>query len=185
MDTLLALLGGFVIAIVPYIWKRYITRPEMTIEIIKNGGTSYIKGLSDKNIFTEEGYIDGDSAIRVFEITWRFQIKITNNSDLTAFYPKLTFNPNGPKFSLIDKLNTNQPIKPTETIVLKAEYRKFEEKTGKERTALGRQIPEELKKLGLLLEYQSPQKSKFYTIFDFNENTNKFVRRIPYEYKNY
>jgi hypothetical protein len=184
METLLGFLGGLLIAIVPFLWKRYISRPEVTIEIIKDGGTSSPRGLSHKNIVTKEGYIDGDTAIRVFELTWQFKIKITNNSELTAFYPELTFNPNGPKFILIDKLNSLQAINPTETIVLKAEYRKFEEKIGQERTDVGRQMPEEFKELGLLLAYQSPQKSKFYTLFDFNEKTNKFVKRIPNEYKN-
>ena len=88
METLLGFLGGLLIAIVPVLWKRYISRPEVTIEIIKNGGTSSPRGLSHKNIVTEEGYIDGHTAIRVFELTWRFQIKITNNSELTAFYPE-------------------------------------------------------------------------------------------------
>jgi len=184
METLLSFLGGLLTAIVPFFWKRYISRPEVTIEIIKDGGSSSPRGLSHKNVVTEEGFIDGNTAIRVFELTWRFQIKITNNSELTAFYPELSFNPNGPKFFLIEKLNSLQPIKPTETIVLKAEYRKFEEKTGQERTDVGRQMPEEFEDLGLLLAYQSPQKSKFYTLFDFNEKTNKFVKRKPNEYKN-
>lgn len=70
----------------------------------------------------EEGYIDGNTAIRVFELTWKFKIRITNNSDLTAFYPELEFNPNGPKFTLTDKLNNLEPIKPAETVELKVEY---------------------------------------------------------------
>jgi hypothetical protein len=184
METLFGFLGGLLIAIVPFFWKRYISRPEVTIDIIKDGGSSSPRGISHKNIVTEEGYIDGNTAIRVFELTWRFHIKITNNSELTAFYPELTFNPNGPRFTLIDKLNSLQPIKPTETIVLNAEYRKFEEKIGQERTDVGRQMPEEFKELGLLMAYQSPQKSKFYTLFDFNEKTNKFVKRRPNEYNN-
>ncbi|MBK0384519.1 hypothetical protein I5M32_16250 [Pedobacter sp. SD-b] len=184
METLLGFLGGLLIALVPYVWKKYISRPELTIEIIKDGGSSAPKGLSHKNVVNEEGYIDSHTAIRVFELTWRFQIKITNNSELTAFYPELTFNPNGPKFNLMDKLNSLQPIKPTETIVLKAEYRIFEEKTGQERTDIGRQMPEEFEQLGLLLTYQSPQKTIFHTLFAFNEKTNKFIKRKPNVYKN-
>jgi hypothetical protein len=184
MDTLLGFLGGLLIAIVPFLRKRYFLRPEVTIEIIKDGGSSSPKGLSHKNVVSEEGYIDGNTAIRIFELTWRFQIKITNNSELTAFYPELSFNPNGPKFTLIERLNSLQPIKPTETIILKAEYSKFEETTGQERTDVGRQMPEEFEDLGILLGYQSPQKIKFYTLFDFNEKTNKFVKRKPKEYKN-
>lgn len=171
-------------AIVPYFWRRFIARPELTIEIIKEFVLSSPSGLSHRNVVNEEGYIDGQTAIGLYELTWRFQIQVTNNSELTAFYPELKFNPNGPKFNLIDKLNTLRPIKPSETIMLKAEYKKYEEKTGEERTDIRIQIPEEFRDLGLLLTYQNSHKSKFYTLFDFNEKTNKFISKRPKEYKN-
>lgn len=185
METLLTILGGLLIAIVPFLWKRYISRPEVTIEIIKDGGSSSPMGLSrHKNVVNAEGYIDERTAINVFELNWRFQIRIVNNSELTAFYPELTFNPNGPKLNLINNLNKLQPIKPTEAIILKAEYRKLEEKTGQERTDIGRQIPEEFSDLGLLLAYQNSHKRFFFTLFDFKEKTNKFLIKRPNEYKN-
>lgn len=186
MEIVIAIVGiiiGLVIAIVPFLRQRYVARPEVTIEIINAGGSSSPRGLSHKNIVNEEGYIDGDTAISVFELTWNFQIRVTNNSELTAFYPELIFNPNGPKFILKDKLNTLQPIKPTETILLKGEYRKYEEKTGQERTDVGRKIPEEFGDLGILLTYQNSHKSRFYTLFDFNEKTNIFLSKRPNEYK--
>lgn len=92
---------------------------------------------------------------------------------------EFTFNPNGPKFNLIYKLNSFQPIKPTETVILKAEYRKYEEKSGKERTIVGRQIPEEFNDLGFLFTYQNSNKRKFYTLFNFNEKKNKFLSKRP------
>jgi hypothetical protein len=184
MIGIIGIVAGLIIAIVPFLWKRYVARPKLTIEIIKDGGSSSPRGLSHRNVVNEEGYIDGRTAISVFELTWRFQIRLTNNSELTAFYPELTFNPNGPKFNLIDKLNTLQPIKQTETILLKAEYKKYEEKTGEERTHVGRQMPEEFSDLGLLLTYHNSHKSKFFTLFNFNEKTNKFLSRRPNEYKN-
>lgn len=180
-----SLIIGILVAVVPYYRRKYFLRPEMTIEIIKDGGSSSPIGLSSKNKVNEEGYIDRNTAIRVFELTWRFNIKITNNSDLTAFYPDLEFNPNGPRFRLIDKLNSLQPIKPTETINLKVEYRKYEEKTGQERTHVGRDMPPEFNDLGLLLGYQSSKKSKFYTLYDYNGegNKNTFLKKRPKEYK--
>lgn len=181
---IIGIIVGLIIAIVPFLWKRYVARPELTIEIIEDASSSSPRGLSSENKVDEKGNIDGRTAIRVFELTWRFQIRVTNNSELAAFYPKLNFNPNGPKFNLTDKLNSLQPINPTETLVLKAEYKRYEEKTGKERTDVGRQMPEEFGDLGFLLTYQNSHKSKFYTLFDFNEKTNKFLRKRPNEYKN-
>lgn len=187
MEILIGIAGivvGILVAIIPYLRRKYFLRPELTIEIIKDGGMSSPRGLSARNTVSEAGYIDGHTAIRVFELTWKFRIRITNNSDLTAFYPELEFNPNGPKFTLIDKLNNLEPIKPAETLESKVEYRKFEEKTGQERTNIGKEIPEEFNDLGLLLAYQSPKKSKFYTLFNFygDGNKNSFIRKRPKEY---
>lgn len=183
METLFGFLGGLIIAIVPFLWKKYISRPEVTIEVIKDGSLSSPIGLSSKNVINKEGFIDGNCAIRIFELTWYFQIKITNNSEVPAFYPELIFNQNGPKFNLIDKLDSLQPLRPSETIILKAQYKKFEEKTGQERSDLRVKMPDEFKELGILLEYQSPQKSKFYTLFDYNNKKNRFIKRKPKEYK--
>ena len=187
MEVVIGIIGtilAFVIAVIPFLWKMYIARPEVTIEIIKHSGSSSPRGLSHKNKVNEEGYIDGNNAIRIFELTWEFKIRITNNSELTAFYPELNFNPNGPKFTLIDKLIKLQPIKSTETIELRAEYRKYEEKTGQERTDVGREMPAEFTDLGLLLAYQNSHKTDFYTLYNFSDNKNVFLKKKPREYKN-
>lgn len=184
MIGITGIIVGLIIAIVPFLWKRYVARPKLTIEIIKDGGMSSQRGVSSNNKVNEEGYIDARTAIRVFELTWKFKIAITNNSELTALYTDLTFNPNGPKFNLIDKLNSLRPIKPAETVELEAEYSKYEEKTGDDRTDIGKQLPEEFEHLGLLLSYQNSHNSKFYTLFAFNENKNKFLNGKPNEYKN-
>lgn len=134
MELMIGIAGliiGIIIAIIPYYRSKYILRPEVTIEITPDGGISAPRGLSPKNVVNEEGYIDENNAIRIFELTWRFNVKITNNSDLTAFYPILEYNPNGPKFTQIDKINRLEPVKPTESLKLKAEYKKYEEAMGK------------------------------------------------------
>jgi hypothetical protein len=181
-----SILVGILIAIIPYFRRKYFLRPELTIEIINDAGSSLSRGLSSKNKVNEEGYIEGDAAIRVFELTWRFKIRITNNSDLTAFYPDLEFNPNGPKFTLIDKLNTFEPIKPAETVELKAEYKKYEEKTAQERTDIGSEMPKELNELWLLLGYQNSKKIKFHTLYGYDKdgNKNKLLSKRPKEYRN-
>ncbi len=187
MEIAIGILGlvlALILALIPFLWKRYIARPEVTIEIKKNGGSSSPRGFSNKNKVNEEGYIDGNNAIRIFELTWKFKIRITNNSELTAFYPELSFNPNGPKFTLIDKLNKLQPIKSTETIELSVEYRKYEEKTGQERTDVGKEMPTEFTDLGLLLSYQNSHKMVFHTLYNFSDKKSVFLRKKPREYKN-
>ena len=182
---IIGLVVGIIIAIIPYYRSKYFLRPEVTIEMTSDGGISAPRGFSSKNKVNDEGYIDGNTAIRVFELTWRFKIKITNNSELTAFYPELEFNPNGPKFK-IDKINRLEPIKPAEGLELNAEYTKYEEATGKDRTKIGEAPPTEFKDLELLFGYENSKKRRFFTLFDFNsaENKNQFLRNKPKDYKN-
>jgi hypothetical protein len=188
MEIVIGIIGiilAIIIALIPFLWKKYISRPEVTIEIMKIGGSSSLRGLSHKNKVNEEGYIDRNNAINIFELTWQFNIRITNNSELTAFYPELNFNPNGPKFILLDKLNKLQPIKTTESIEISVEYRKYEEKTGEERTIPGNEMPIEFTDLGLLLTYQNSYKTVFYTLYNFSNNQNEFLKKRPSEYQNY
>ena len=177
---------GIIVGIYPYYRSKYILRPELTIEILPKGGLSSPRGLSSKNKVNEDGFIDGNNAIRIFELTWRYSIKITNNSDLTAFYPILEYNPNGPKFTQLDKINRLEPIKPAESLELKAEYKKYEEALGRERTQAGKEPPIEFEELELLIGYENSKKRRFYTLFDFNETEkkNKFLNRKPKDYKN-
>ena len=86
---------------------------------------------------------------------------------------------------MVEELNSLQPIKPGDTVELKAAYRKYEEKTGQERTDVGRELPEEFNDLGILLSYQNSKKSRFYTIYDYSRVDNKysFLKKRPKEYK--
>ncbi len=186
METWIGVIGiliGVIIAIVPIIWKKYFSRPEMTIEFIKNGGLSSPRGYSIKNKLTKEGYIDGSKAICIFELIWKFKIRITNNSDQVAYYTQLDFNPNGPKVVLITNLNSFQPIKSAESVDFELEYRKYEEKLGNERTDLSKVSPIEFDDLGVLLSYQNSHKTNFYTLYNFTDNKNIFLRKKPTEYK--
>jgi hypothetical protein len=176
---------GIILGIIPYYRSKYVLRPEVTIEMVPNGGFSAPRGFSTKNEVNAEGYIDGNNAIQIFELTWKFDIKITNNSDFTAFYPELEFNPNGPTFK-IDEINRLEPIKPAESLKLKAEFNKYEEVTGKNRTQVGKAPPTEFKNLELLFGYENSKKRRFYTLFDFNltDDKNKFLRSKPKHYGN-
>jgi hypothetical protein len=188
MEILIGILGiivGLIIAVIPYFWSKYYVRPELTLEIVSDGGISSPQGLSNKNDFTK-GAIEAETAIRIFELTWKFNVVIRNNSDLIAFYPEIEFNPKGPKFTQLDKLNKLQPIKPAESLILKAEYRKFEESTGKNRTQIGRTPPSEFSDLGILVGYENSKKRRFYSLFNYSmvDNKNIFLRGKPKDYKN-
>jgi hypothetical protein len=186
MEIAIGIISVFLTAIffiLPYLINKYYSRPELTIEIIPNGGVSLQIGLSENNDFSKE-YIDADTAIRIFELTWKFNVVITNNSDLTAFYPKIEFNPKGSKFTLIDELKELRPIKPNESLTLEAEYNKLEETTGRDRTQIGQAPPIEFGNLELLLGYENSKKMRFFTLYNYclTDNKNKFLRNKPKDY---
>lgn len=177
------LLLTVLIALIPYFRKVYFIGPELTIELESDGGMSKSRGMSPKND-TSKGYIDGNNAIHVFELTYNVNLIITNNSNITAYYPKLDFLNQQLSFTSLDKLDYNTPIKGDEKIKLKGKYTMFEEATGKQRTKI-RGLPDNFKDLKILLEYKNPYKKQFFTIFSnsTNPSRNKYIRRKPKEFK--
>jgi len=179
---IIAIIISIMIALFPYVRNRYFLGPELTIEIIPNGGNSLSRGLSSKNKVNADGHIDGNNAIEIFELSWEFRVIIRNNSDNTAYYPKILFISSKPKFTKIDSLNELNPIVNTDSIELKAEYSKFEECQGKDITTTTG-IPDELKNLKILIESRNGKKMKFYTLYCVEKNKNQFIRKIPKEFK--
>lgn len=177
---ILSIIVGIIIASIPYFRSKYILRPELTVDVNYIDGKSSPIGLSNRNDFSK-GYTIADTAIRIFELTWRFEITITNNSDQIALYPELISDPNGPKFTQIDNINILTPIKPAESLTLEAKYKKYEESTGSERTYISEVGPDELKDLNILLSYKNLKKRSFFTLFDNNlpDNKNNFLKRRP------
>ncbi|MCB0746131.1 MAG: hypothetical protein KDC90_01595 [Ignavibacteriae bacterium] len=188
MDPLSIILGilGLIItvliAMIPYFRKVYFVGPELTIELIPDGGMSMNCGLSGKND-TSKGYVDGNNAIYVFEVTWKVNLKITNNSNITAYYPKLKFLNQQLSFTKLDNLETNTPIQGNEQIVLKGKYVMYEEVNGKERTQPNG-LPNNFEDLKILLEYKNPHKKEFYTIFSNSSELekNNYTRKKPKEF---
>jgi hypothetical protein len=173
---------ALIIAIVPFLWRRFFSRPELTIEVIKCGGASGSVGMSNRNDVSK-GYIDGNTAIYIFRITWQFRVIVRNNSENIAYYPKLTLDTRTPKFSKLESLNELIPISSNEAIELKAEYTKYEECQGKDRSDVAK-FPEELKNMKIFLEYKNSSKVKSYTVYNHSEEVkNIFLGRRPKEFK--
>lgn len=169
---------GIIIAIIPFLWKKYFARPELTIELLRNGSSSFNSGISNKNDVSK-GYIDGNNAIYIFNIKWKFKIIIRNNSENIAFYPKLTLDTTNPKFTMITPLNELTPISMKEPVVLEAEYFKLEECKGQQRTDAGK-FPEDLENMKLLLEYKNASKITRFTLYSHSDlKKNIFLTRKP------
>jgi len=189
MDPLSIILGflGLIItvliAMIPHFRKVYFIGPELTIELIPDGENIMKKGLSGKNN-TSKGYVNRNNAIYVFEVTWNVNLKITNNSNITAFYPKLHFLNQQLSFTLLDKLDLNKPIQGNEQILLKGKYVMYEEVNEKKLTKTNG-LPESFDDLKILLEYKNPNKKNFYTIFSNSNDAerNVYSRKKPKEFR--
>lgn len=180
---IIGIIVAIIIALIPYIRSKYFLGPKLTLEITKEGGRSTNEGLSAMND-TSKGYVDGNTAIYIFGLTWKFSLILRNSSDHNAFFPKFHFIPSRPRFTKMDQINSLKPIKTGDELVIEAEYSIFEEAQVKERTKI-KGFPPEIEDLKILIEYQNSKERKFYTLFDNStSNKNSFLKRRPKEFKN-
>jgi hypothetical protein len=181
MDTFIKLVPsilGLIIAVTPYLWRRFFARPELTIEVKNVHSISSQIGVSGKNVPTSEGYIDGNNAIYVYQQQIKFTIIVRNSSPHTAYYPKLFISPEASFYDL-EQLNNFKPLLSAEAVELRGKYNLYHESKGADRQ-LNERESEKLKGLEILLEYKNALKTKVYTLFDkAAENQNILLYRKP------
>jgi hypothetical protein len=185
MDTFLKLLPpilGLIIAITPYLWRRFFARPELTIELKNIHSSSSQIGVSGKNIPTPDGYIDGNNAIFVYHQRVEFIVTVRNSSPHTAYYPQFLLNPEASIYE-IEPLNNFKPILSAEAVELKGKYTLFHESKGVDRQSNERKAAK-LEGLQILLEYKNALKTKVYTLFDKSaKNQNIILSKKPKKFK--
>ncbi|MDP3462165.1 MAG: hypothetical protein Q8S18_05180 [Bacteroidales bacterium] len=179
----LTLILGIIYKITPWFWKRYVKRPELIIELVPTGGVYKKVGLSSKNDFSKK--YDVDTSIDKWELIWNYRLIIRNNTDMTAFYPKLKRYVFGVWFSKIELLNDLKPIKSTDKeISLSCEFVRYDECLTSTIPQLGKG-PIEFQDLKILLWYKNSANIPFYTLFEFKDfkSKNRFSRIKPKGYE--
>lgn len=165
------------VVLIPFIRKVYFCGPELTIELLPDGGSSGNRGMGSGND-TSKGYIDANTAIYRFKVTWNINLRVSNNSELTAYYPVLKF-PKGNSFTSLDKLDSNMPFLPHETRTLKGKFIIHEECCGHQRTSPSG-IPDPIRNMVIVMHYKNSYKRSFYTIFSENESQkNRYAKKLP------
>ncbi len=179
------ILGVALAVVVPifvYLWNRYFRRPALTIEMTLNHSGSKPIAVSPRNKAFIDGDIDGMNALRIYEMDWNINMIIRNNSEYTAYYPKLHFMQDRPTFQRIDPLNELKPITNTDEVVLNGKYVKREEVHPNHRTEpVG--FPPDCNEMEILLQYQNGSKVTFYTLYKHSDKTNNFFKRMPKRFK--
>lgn len=90
MIEVIAIVVTIALATIPYLWKKYTSRPENTIEINFTGGQKRTQGLSPRNEAGASSY--AQNLIHVYHLQWNFNVVIRNNSDIDSYYTELVLN---------------------------------------------------------------------------------------------
>ena len=138
-------------------------------------------GMSINNDFSK-GYVDGDTALRFFELEISCTLVITNSSPHTAYYPKLIFDPAYIGLELLEKFDELKPMISGEVREIKSRYIVIEEKIGRERTPHN-EAPKYLDKIRILLEYKNSLKTGAYTLYEQSAKSNTFLYKKPASFK--
>jgi len=174
--TVLGILVTLLIALFPYLRKTFFQGPELTIEFKKGQTSSNSLGVIYNSLF--DGLYDMRKEKLQYQYTWNFEIIIRNNSEYTAYYPKIFFKDNNSPFLTIENLNEQQPIGSKEKITLKAVYQEIEETTSDKRSKMI-DLPIAITETQILLEYKNDKKTIFYTLYNQTYKSNDFFRRKP------
>jgi len=187
MEILLAI-AGLLLAVILPVWshlhRKYKNRPRLEIELVSKGGSSSPAGTSSRSKVTQElidgvmhNVIDGDTAIKIFNLKWNFSIIIRNNSDVTAYYPELEII-SMPQFKIDIKKLPTDPILNSAPVTLDGNCSTWEECTGADRTDAGK-FPIMFQDIKIELRYKNHGGTVFYTFFDYaNKNSvNKLLRK--------
>lgn len=172
---LTAIFVTITIPIVVFLIKKFYTIPYLTLEIKLRECQSSPIGFSNESILTSEGYIDGDEEIQFFEIECKLEFIIRNNSNNSAFFPKLYIINNSINLTEIDKINYNDPIKACDLKIIQYKYIYKEKKTIGKRSDLN-EFPVQMENLEILLSYKNESNTNFYTLFKFLNKTNKGIK---------
>lgn len=154
--------------------KRYFQRPRLEVKLEPcEGSYSQKKWLSPKSTESKKLY--------VYETCWYYKVTISNDSRYDAYYPKLSYNKILPHYSRLDILNHYLPVNAFSQVSLFGEYMILEE-CEEDKNTIPVGIPDSLKSLRLMLEYQNAEKIKFYSVFDVMQGSNTVSLFKPSEF---
>jgi len=180
MVEIIAIIVTVCLFAIPYLWNKYIARPENTIELKFTGGSKRTRAISLRNKKGASMY--ADEIIRVYDLKWDFELIIRNNSDVDSFYTSIDVLPEVD--GEINILNENElnTIEGKSELVLKCNYQKQIESTQPNSPNM-RSLPDEFNSLKILLSYKNRYQTKFYTLFDNNTvNPVNFLRKVPKDF---
>ncbi|QNN42951.1 hypothetical protein [Pedobacter roseus] len=182
-DQLLAAIA-IVLTIIGAIWylitllnKRKLTGSKLTIQLKQLNFWSAPKHLVQPE-FDDEGFVIRDLSIVRHYITYRLDLIITNNSEYTAYFPKLYFKDSINPFVELQSLDEHEPILSGASKTLTAVLAENSDTLPTERKR-GNEEPIAMKDLQILIECQNSYGAKFYSMFVGATKKNTFHKFKP------
>jgi hypothetical protein len=170
---MISIIISILIAITPFIYRLFFKRPILTIEVIKDTGSSSQFAISGANKLID-GTIDGNNSTFIYKYEYSFRVIIRNNSDNNAYFINITHQNGAPFFTQFDKLNELEPILAHGQVILKSYYVCYRQSKSYDRPEI-EAFPQELENLELTLNYKNIHGVKFITKYNHSiYPTNKF-----------
>lgn len=182
-DQLLAAIA-ILFTIIGAIWylltifnKRKLTGSRLTIQLKQLNFWSAPKDAIQP-VFDNEGFVLRDLSIVRHHITYRFDLIITNNSEHTAYFPKLYFKDSINPFVELQSLDEHEPILSGASKTLIAVLAENSDTLPSERKR-GNDAPIAMKDLQIVIEYKNSYGATFYSLFDGESKKNTFHKFKP------
>lgn len=121
MIEIISILVVIIASSTPYLRKKYFLRPKNVINLKFSGGRKRSQGLSPAN---EGNSVYIASAIHIYDLTWDFEIKIRNDSEVDSYSNELEVLTQLPGDLNIINLESLNNIASKNEVILKASYSK-------------------------------------------------------------
>jgi hypothetical protein len=178
--SLLGIAIGVITSIILVIRKKFFTGARLHIELTIKSLVDGPKGISPKNDFSN-GPIDTEKALTIFETKWKYEFKIHNISQHTAYNLELYSMESVFKYIELKKLSEFKIVKPDTSDSIKGEIITQYETIPTER-AKNRKKASELENLKMIITYRNASNSLFYNTFQFKTQKN-FNKRSKFIFR--
>ncbi len=164
---ILILTAGFLYFIIPRIIMKYFTRPDIFIEVNPNEGLVrgrlMIRHLPNESV----KYANSPEAENLYELNWKFNLIIRNNSENSAYNIKMySTKPEVGKLLFAKSVNENKPLAAHEELLLPFEYKQEKVCKLKDIGTLDSKEPDFFKSYRILLDYKNSGKTRFNSVFE-------------------
>jgi len=175
----LILIAGAIYFILPRIQSKYFKRPILVMEIDPKLGITH--GRQHQSFSRDnppDRPVNDPETVSMYKLHWNFILTIRNNSEVTAYNIKLLKKGVGNFLKFDGNVNANKPLPKHNEISIPIEFEVWKESKHKDVEKLSPPVPPEFEELELLLTYENSQKTKFSSIFTFQNKTIRYEREI-------